>query len=78
MVPILRVKSFDFKRCEIEISNFDSSFEWNISSDIGTISRNGNLISIVNDMDFPGAKVKVVTRKSNFVDGEATAECLPG
>ena len=77
LIPKLNLKSFDLKRCEIEIINFDSSFEWLITSDFGTPTRSANQILLASEVDFPGALVKVIARKANFQDGEATVSCLP-
>ena len=77
-MPQLTFKSFDLKRCVVEIANFDSSFEWIITSDIGNLSRTSNQITLLSENDIPGAFIKVIARKANFQDGEATVSCLPG
>ncbi|MFZ9751674.1 MAG: hypothetical protein ACO3CN_06200, partial [Candidatus Nanopelagicales bacterium] len=75
LIPILKFKNFESKRCEIEIVNFDPNFEWVITSSIGSVKRVGNLITVESESEFTGTLVLVRTKKIDIQDGEESIFC---
>lgn len=78
LIPQFQAKIQTFRKCEIEITNYDSSFEWTATSDIGNLTRTGNLISVNSEVDLiPQVIVTVMTKKANYQEGSANYNCLP-
>ena len=75
LTPELKFRSFDLKRCEVEITNYDSSFEWVVTSIIGEVKLVGKLITVENQNEFSGTTINVIARKPNVADGEASINC---
>ena len=75
LTPELKFRSFDLKRCEVEITNYDSSYEWVVTSIIGEVKLVGKLITVENQNEFSGTTINVIARKPNVADGEASINC---